>query len=117
MRSTMTPLLRQAVRREVLRQGEPGGSARKARECLTVPMHRTTVYRLLKRVQSEGERALADGRHGHPVKIRGEVLTVLMEYSQATLAFPVLLFNTSCKSASVSPSVSVNSIVCGPAWG
>jgi len=49
-----------------------------------VAMHRTTVYRLLKRVQSEGEQALSDGRHGHPVKLRGEVLTFLIESCQAT---------------------------------
>jgi transposase len=45
-------------------------------------MHRTTVYRLLKRVQSKGESAFADGRHGHPVKLRGEVLTFLREQCQ-----------------------------------
>jgi len=45
-------------------------------------MHRTTVYRLLKRVQREGESGFADGRHGHPVKLRGEVLTCLMEHCQ-----------------------------------
>ncbi len=55
-------------------------------------MHRTTVYRLLKRVQSEGEKALTDERHGHPVKLRGEALTVLMERCQTTpcVSSPVL---------------------------
>jgi transposase len=46
-------------------------------------MHHTTVYRLLKRVQCEGENAFTDGRHGHPVKLRGEVLTCLIEHCQA----------------------------------
>lgn len=46
-------------------------------------MHRTTVYRLLKRAQSEGESAFADGRHGHPIKLRGEALAFVREHCQA----------------------------------
>ena len=43
-------------------------------------------------MQSEGEKALTDGRHGHPVKLRGEALTVLMERCQTTpcVASPAL---------------------------
>ncbi len=48
-----------------------------------VPMHRTTVSRLLKRVQSEGESAFTDGRHGHPTKLRGEALALMREHCQA----------------------------------
>jgi transposase len=83
MHPAMTPEQRQAARREIVRQVEQGASAREARERLAVPMHRTTVYRLLKRVQSEGAGALTDGRHGHPVKLRGEVLTFLKERCQS----------------------------------
>lgn len=36
------------------------------------------------RVQREGDNGFADGRHGHPVKLRGEVLTFLIEFCQAT---------------------------------
>src|SRR5260221_3938702 len=46
-------------------------------------MHRTTVYRLLKRVGQEGEQAFSERRHGHPVKLRGEVLTWLLDYCQS----------------------------------
>ncbi|HEU5376338.1 MAG TPA: helix-turn-helix domain-containing protein [Ktedonobacteraceae bacterium] len=45
-------------------------------------MHRTTVYRLLKRVESEGEHAFVERRHGHPVKLCGEVLACVLEYCQ-----------------------------------
>jgi len=83
MRATMTPQQRQVAKREIVRDIEQGASAREARERLAVPMHRTTVYRLLKRVQCEGENAFTDGRHGHPVKLRGEVLTCLIEHCQA----------------------------------
>ncbi len=73
----------QAARRELVRQIEQGASVREAKGRSMVPMHRTTVYRLLKRVQSEGEQALIDGRRGHPVKLRGEVLTFLIESCQS----------------------------------
>ena len=45
-------------------------------------MHRSTVYRLLKRVECEGEHAFAERRHGHPTKLRGEVLTCVLDYCQ-----------------------------------
>jgi len=35
-------------------------------------------------VQSEGTGALTDGRHGHPVKLRGEVLTFLTKRCQTS---------------------------------
>ncbi|EFH84907.1 helix-turn-helix domain-containing protein [Ktedonobacter racemifer] len=81
---TVTPELRQAARRELVRQIEQGASVQDARVSSVVSMHRTTVYRLLKRVQREGgEQALIDGRHGHPVKLRGEILTFLIESCQS----------------------------------
>ncbi len=82
MQTHVTLEQRQAARREIVRQVEQGASASVARACSAIPMHRTTVYRLLKRVQNEGESALTDGRHGHPVKLRGEALTFLKEYCQ-----------------------------------
>lgn len=83
MQTTVTPKPRQAAKREIVRQIEQGVSVREARVNSAVSMHRTTVYRLLKRVQREGERALIDGRHGHPVKLRGEILALVCEYCQA----------------------------------
>lgn len=66
---------RQAARRELVRSVQAGMTAREARRCCSVRLHRTTVYRLLKRVEREGEQALAERRHGHPVKLCGEALT------------------------------------------
>src|SRR5437868_11662279 len=74
---------RQAGRQEIVRQVAQGMTAREARRLSPVPMHRTTVYRLLKRVEREGEQALDERRHGHPVKLRGEVLTWVLEYCQS----------------------------------
>jgi transposase len=84
MAITVTTQQRQAAKRELVRQLKQGASVREARRRNVVPMHRTTVYRLLKRVQREGEeQALTDGRHGHPVKLRGEILTFLIESCQS----------------------------------
>ena len=83
MQTPVTPEQRQAAKREIVRQVEQGVSASVARACSAIPTHRTTVYRLLKLVQSEGESALTDGRHGHPVKLCGEVLTFLKEHCQS----------------------------------
>ena len=82
MQATVSPEQRQAAKREIIRQIEQGASAKVARLNCVVLMHRATVYRLLKRVQSEGEKAFVDGRHGHPVKLRGEVLAFLIEHCQ-----------------------------------
>ena len=80
--ATVTPALRQTAKREIVKQVEQGISAQQARMHSAVPMHRTTVYRLLKGVQRKGESAFTDGRHGHPAKLRGEVLTFLREQCQ-----------------------------------
>jgi len=45
-------------------------------------MHRTTVYRLLKRVEREGEHAFLQRRHGYPVKLHREVLACVLDYCQ-----------------------------------
>ena len=80
---TVTPQQRQAAKREIVRATSQGVSAHEARAQSLVPMHRVTVYRLLKRVESEGEGALVDGRHGHPYRLCGDTLTFLMEHCQA----------------------------------
>lgn len=88
MQISVTSEQRQAARREIARQVEQGATASVARVCSAVPMHRTTVYRLLKRVQSDEEKAFVDGRHGHAIKLRGEVLTFLTERCQTISDLP-----------------------------
>jgi putative transposase len=83
MHMPVTPEQRQAVRRGIVRHVEQGMTASDARRLCPVLMHRTTVYRLLKRVEREGEPALAERRHGHPVKLRGEVLAWMLDYCQS----------------------------------
>ena len=74
---------RQAARQEMVRQVELGATASEARRRCPVPMHRTTVYRLFKRIEREGEQALAEKRHGHPTKLRAEILTFVLDYCQS----------------------------------
>lgn len=83
MQISVTSEQRQAAKREIVRQVDQGATASVARVCSAVPMHRTTVYRLLKRVQSDEEKAFVDGRHGHAIKLRGEVLIFLTEQCRA----------------------------------
>ncbi len=88
MQTPITPEQRQAAKREIVRQVEQGTTVSDARRLCPVPMHRTTVYRLLKRAQREGERAFIEGRHGHPVKLRGEILTWVTDYCQSHPSAP-----------------------------
>jgi transposase len=43
----------------------------------SVPVKRAMAYRLLRAVRSKGKIALQDGRHGHPIKLRGEARAFL----------------------------------------
>ncbi len=87
----ISPEQLQAAKREIVKHIEQGASIQQARLHSPVPMHRATVYQLLKRVRNEGEKAFIDGRHGHPIKLRGEVLMFLIEQCQAEPALSSLL--------------------------
>ncbi len=84
MQASVSPQQRQAAKHEMIEQIEQGASVQQARSQSVVPMHRATVYRLLQRVRTEGETGYTDGRHGHPIKLRGEVRAVLIEFCQTT---------------------------------
>jgi transposase len=92
MQPTVSPEQRQAAKRQMIKQIEQGASVQQARSHSAVPMHRATVYRLLKRIRAEGEMAYTDGRHGHSIKVREEVRAFLIEMCQTTpsVASPVV---------------------------
>ena len=73
---------REAACREIVRDVEHRMTFTQARRRCSVSMYRSTVYRLLKRVEREGEDALVERRHGHPIKLRGEVLAFVLDYCQ-----------------------------------
>jgi transposase len=77
------PHARQAARRELVRSVQEGMTPREAHRRCPVRMHRTTVYRLLKCVKREGEQALTERRHGHPTKLREDILTWVLDYCQS----------------------------------
>lgn len=79
MAPIVSPEQRQKAKHRMIELIEHGASVQQSRSQSTVPIYRTTVYRLLKCVQADGENAYTDGRHGHPVKVRGEVRTFLIE--------------------------------------
>ena len=55
-----------------------GISWKEARATVGVHISRSTAYRWVQGVQSRGEAALLDGRHGHPTKLREAVLQWLV---------------------------------------
>ena len=58
---------------------QQGLSWQEARQEVGPCLSRSTVFRLRQRVHLMGAEAAQDGRHGHPVKLRGEVRQWLEE--------------------------------------
>ncbi len=61
---------------EAMEQGLPWHEAAKR---AGLKISQSTAYRLRQRVRKAGEPALREGRHGHPIKLRGEVRQWLEE--------------------------------------
>jgi transposase len=72
-----------------MQQGQPWQAAAAA---AGVQVSQSTAYRLCQAVREQGEAALSDRRHGHPIKLRGEARTFL---------------ETSCREAPSTPSSSI----------
>jgi transposase len=53
-----------------------------------VPLKRAMAYRLVQAVRTRGDVALADGRHGHPSKLRGEARAFLEEQCRQAPSTP-----------------------------
>ncbi len=84
MTTTVTSEQRRVAKRQIIERMKQGASVQEARTAVAVSMHRATVYRLLRRTQTDGEGAFSDRRHGHPIKLRGEVRTFLIEFCRAS---------------------------------
>ena len=61
---------------EAMEQGLPWNEATKR---AGLQISQSTAYRLRQRMRQGGKLALQEGRHGHPIKLRGEVRTFLEE--------------------------------------
>jgi transposase len=65
-----------------------GRTFQEASKGTDVPLKRAMAYRLLQAVRTQGKSALQDGRHGHPVKLRGAARTFLEEYCRQAPSTP-----------------------------
>lgn len=79
---TITPDQRRTAKEHLLTDLQQGCSVPEAHQRMTIPLHRTTLYRFRQRAQADPVAALEDGRHGHPVKLRGEVRNWLVAFCQ-----------------------------------
>jgi transposase len=61
---------------EAMEQGLPWHEATKR---AALEISQSTAYRLRQRMREAGEQALREGRHGHPIKLRGEARKFLEE--------------------------------------
>ncbi len=61
---------------EAMEQGLPWHEAAKRAE---LQISQSTAYRLHQRMRKADEQALREGRHGHPIKLRGEARKFLEE--------------------------------------
>ena len=74
-----------------MREGRPWRDAAGVADLQT---SRTAAYRLLQRVNTEGEQALVDGRHGHPSKLRAPVRAWLGDYCRGAPGAPSRVVQT-----------------------
>ena len=72
----------QAAKTQVVEQMLQGQPWHEAVAAAGLRISRSTAYHLLKRMRTEGEAALIDGRHGHPTKLRTSVRQWLEGYWQ-----------------------------------
>ena len=58
---------RQAAREQLITSMLQGRTFEEASKEVDAPLKRAMAYRLLRAVRTQGEIALQDGRHGHPI--------------------------------------------------
>jgi len=71
-----------AARARLVAQMQAGQPWHVAAATAGLQTSQSTAYRLCQAVRERGEGALQDGRHGHPVQLRGEARTFLEAYCQ-----------------------------------
>jgi transposase len=68
---------RRVAKTQLVAGMQEGRSWHEAAAKAGVQTSRSNAYRLRRAFRQRGEMALEDGRHGHPIKLRGEVRTYL----------------------------------------
>ena len=79
---------RQMARQHLVAAMLAGQSWQQIARAEVVPLKRAMAYRLVQAVRTRGDVALADGRHGHPSKLRGEARAFLEEQCRQAPATP-----------------------------
>ena len=82
MLTILTPAQRRAAKHQLLTDLQEGYTVQEVQTRAVIPWHQVTIYRLRKRLQADPLSALEDGRHGHPVKLRGEVCQWTLDFCQ-----------------------------------
>ena len=77
---------RRSAKAQLVAEMLHGSSWQEAARSVGLQASRTTAYRLLHRVRTEGTGALDDQRHGHPAKLRTPVQHWLAEFCRAAPA-------------------------------
>ena len=88
MQTTVTLAQRRAAKQQLLADLQEGFSVQETQARALIPCHQATIYRLRQRLQADPAMALDDGRHGHPIKLRGEVCDWLVAFCQETPRTP-----------------------------
>lgn len=73
----------QVAKKHLIMLMQAGYSWQKAAAMVGLQISRSTVYRLLQAVQTQGDAAILDGRHGHPAKLREAMLQWLVAICRA----------------------------------
>lgn len=71
-----------AMKAQLVARMQEGCSWHKAVAQTGIQISRSVAYRLRQKVKKQGEMALQDGRHGHPIKLRGAAWAFLEEQCQ-----------------------------------
>jgi transposase len=79
---------RQRARQRLVAAMLAGQSWQEIARAEALPLKRAMAYRLVQAVRTRGDVALADGRHGHPSKLRGEARAFLEEQCRQAPATP-----------------------------
>jgi transposase len=77
---------RRTAKAQLVEEMLHGSSWQEAARGAGLQTSRTTAYRLLHRVRTEGPGALDDQRHGHPAKLRAPVQHWLAQFCRAAPA-------------------------------
>jgi transposase len=85
---------RRQARAQLVARMHEGQSWQEAAKASGIHISQSTAYRLSQAVRKRGEVALQDGRHGHPIKLRGEARTFLEDSCRAAPHTPSAVIQT-----------------------